>query len=339
MQQNHPLRIFFVSGLITLVVLGIVLFYLGVTPAILTLVLIVIELTFSFDNAIVNARILESMSRFWQQMFLTIGVVIAVFGMRVVFPVVIVMLSSGLGWSPVVDLALHHHEQYAHVLLGAHDVIASFGGMFLLMLSLFFLFDPTRDVHWLEKFERKLQRFGHWTVPLGISLTVLAIVTLLHDHSLRVAEAGALGILTYGIIHGFSTFFEKRFESSAGKVVKSGVAGLIAFLYLQVLDASFSLDGVVGAFAITKDVVLIAAGLGVGALWVRSLTIHMVRRGTLGNYRYLEHGAYYTIGVLSLMLLTSLFIEVPQAITGGVSVLIIAAAVVTSVREKNAGTA
>lgn len=332
MQKNHPLRIFFISGLITLVVLGLVLFYLGVAAALLTVVLIVIELTFSFDNAIVNARILEGMNRFWQQMFLTVGVVIAVFGMRIVFPIVIVMLSSGLSGSSVINLALYHHEQYAHVLLGAHDVIAAFGGMFLLMLSLFFLFDSSREIRWLEKFERKLQRFSHWTVPLVISLVVLAVVTVLHDHSLRIAEAGALGILTYGIIHGFSTFFEKRFEGSAGKVIKSGVAGLIAFLYLQVLDASFSLDGVIGAFAITKDVVLIAAGLGVGALWVRSLTIHMVRRNTLNSYRYLEHGAYYTIGILSLMLLTSLFTDVPQAVTGGVSILVIAAAVVTSAR-------
>jgi hypothetical protein len=110
-----------------------------------------------------------------------------------------------------------------------------------------------------------------------------------------------------------------------GKQVYAGWAAFGAFMYLQVLDASFSFDGVLGAFAITNKVLLIALGLGVGAIWVRSMTIFLVRKGTLNSYIYLEHGAHYAILALAAALLSSIFIDVPNAVTGIAGLGIIAA--------------
>src|SRR4051812_34300948 len=105
--HGSPLRIFLISGIITIGSLIGVTVGMGFEALIVALILVAVELAFSFDNAIINAKVLEKMSPFWQQMFLTVGVVIAIFGMRVIFPLLIVMVTSGLSWDVVTDLALH----------------------------------------------------------------------------------------------------------------------------------------------------------------------------------------------------------------------------------------
>lgn len=328
-------RIFLFATVLTLVAFVGTLLGMGAGALFVVVVLTLIELTFSFDNAIVNAKILTRMNRFWQQMFLTVGIVIAVFGVRFVLPIVIVMASAGLGWSAVIHLALHDHAAYAQALLAAHEPIAAFGGMFLLVLSLTFLFDKKRLVDWISPIEKQFRRIGHWWVGPLISIIVLiGTVAALPGHRVVVALAGGIGLAIFGIVHGLSRIFEKGYERGLSNASRRqiGLMGLTSFLYLQVLDAGFSLDGVVGAFAITKDVVLIAIGLGVGAIWVRSLTIYMVHRNVLGNYRYLEHGAFYTIGALAIIMLVSLYVDVPQLLTAGIGVLIIITAVLSSVR-------
>ncbi len=150
---------------------------------------------------------------------------------------------------------------------------------------------------------------------------------------MTIAIAGISGVVTYLVIHGLSELFSKKYDNQAGSaVMKTGLAGFTAFIYLEVLDASFSFDGVIGAFAITKDVVLIAVGLGVGALWVRSLTLFMVRRKVLHAYRYLEHGAHYTITLLAFVLLAGLLFNFPEAIAGVAGLVIIGASIISSVR-------
>lgn len=323
---------------ISLLALILVYVYMGWEAALVTLALMVIEITFSFDNAIVNAKILNTMSYFWQRIFMTIGILIAVFGMRIVFPILVVMLSAGLPWNQVLDLALNNPEEYAAAIHGAHASIASFGGMFLLMLTLHFLFDKSRTVYWLGGVERSLQRVGRWWLPAAISSALLIVVAALpYNHAQQdTLVAGAIGIATYLFINGMSAWFTKRHEESekrAGqKLLKTGMAGFSAFIYLEILDASFSLDGVIGAFAVTQNVVLIAVGLGIGAIWVRSMTIYMVRRKVLHAYRYIEHGAHYTIGILALTLLVSLFFSIPEALAGVAGLLIISASVVASKR-------
>jgi hypothetical protein len=155
-----------------------------------------------------------------------------------------------------------------------------------------------------------------------------------NHHPQATLVAGAVGIASYLIVGGFSALFTKQHEKSekkAGKkLLKTGMAGFSAFIYLEVLDASFSLDGVIGAFAITPNVILIAIGLGVGAIWVRSMTLYMVRHKILHAYPYIEHGAHYTIGVLAVILLLGLFFDVPEVVSGGIGVLIIIASIIAS---------
>jgi hypothetical protein len=109
-------------------------------------------------------------------------------------------------------------------------------------------------------------------------------------------------------------------------VQQAGKAAFFLFLYLEVLDASFSFDGVIGAFAITSDPIVTAIGLGIGAMYIRSLTIYLVNKGTLGDYVYLTHGAHWAIGALAALLLVSMKHEVPEVVTGLIGVGFIAAA-------------
>jgi hypothetical protein len=271
---------------------------LGWDAAVTTLVLIAIEIAFSFDNAIINAKILEKLSRFWQQLFLTVGMIIAIVGMRLVFPVVIVMATAHLSWNAVIDSALHHPDVYGRHLEQAHVSISAFGGAFLLVLTLYFLFDDERKDLWLKWLERRLQKLGTvWLPPIMTALVVVILSRFAGDDAGPVLRAGLIGTAAYTatklFIDGLGRF------TPAGTKIYGGWAAFGAFMYLQLLDASFSFDGVLGAFAITNKVLLIALGLGVGALWVRSLTVYLVRRGTLKAYIYLEHGAHYAILVLA----------------------------------------
>lgn len=332
LHPHSPWRIFAFSVLFTVGSVAWALFGLGPAAMTVVLILIAVEVAFSFDNAIVNAKILKQMSRFWQVMFLTIGVAIAVFGMRLVFPIILVAMTAGLGWTQVIDLALNHPEEYSHRLEEAHVVLSAFGGGFLLMLALHFFFDGGRQVLWYKSFEQRMQRLAYKWMPAFIALSVIAVAAAVpfnHD-SQETLVAGVLGVLTYSVIHGASEYFARVQQRKIGNGLRVGMAGFISFLYLEVLDASFSFDGVLGAFAVTKDVVLIAIGLGVGALWVRSLTIFMVRRGTLDSYRYIEHGAHYTIAILAAILILSIFVNVPEVIAGLVGLGIIGSSIVAS---------
>ncbi len=305
-------------------------------------VLILVEITFSFENAIINAKVLAGVSEFWRKIFITVGILIAVVGMRLVFPIVIVALTAGLSMPDVVELALNQPDRYADELNEAHISIASFGGMFLLMLCLHFFFDPKRKVVWINIIEKPLQSMSRWWLYTAICMVVLTILTLLPaNHEPRETfTAGLVGIVTYIVIHGLAELFAKRQGvGESTKVLKTGMAGFMAFMYLEVLDASFSFDSVIGAFAVTKDVVLIAIGLGIGALWVRSLTIYMVEHHVLHAYRYLEHGAHYTIGVLAAVLLAGIFFDIPEIIAGVIGLMIISASVVSSLRARNAAVA
>ena len=339
LHSHHPFRIFGISGFISTVALGLVLAYMGWHAALVALMLVVIELTFSFDNAIINARILMTMSEFWQRMFMTVGIFIAVFGMRIVFPILIVMFSSGLSPDQVINLAFSNPDKYAEVLHHAHPSIAAFGGMFLLMLALHFFFE-TREINWIKRFELPMQAIGRkWLHALVCTLLLTVIVLLPSNHyPQEVAIAGLAGIGVYLLIHGASELFayhHAKAEKKTGKKIlqQTGMAAFASFLYLEVLDASFSFDGVIGAFAVTKDVILIATGLGIGALWVRSLTLFIVRKKVLVTYRYLEHAAHYVIAALSGTLLLGIFFEFPEAIVGLVGMVVIGIAIAHSIRD------
>ncbi len=321
--MKEKLYYFGFSLAVTIAALFGALFGLGWSALLVMIVLILVEVTFSFENAVINAKVLKTLSPRWQTIFLTVGIFIAIFGMRVVFPILIVVLTAGLGWREVLDLAINSPNEYAEKLTSAHHTIAAFGGAFLLMLFLHFFLDKNKQTHWIDSIEKPLQRAGHTWLPAVLSVaTIVGLSAMPANHYAEdTLKAGLLGIATYvgvrSIEHLFARLKKTPHKDKAGHIIQqTGWAAFATFLYLEILDASFSFDGVIGAFAITKSVVLIAAGLGVGAFWVRSLTVYMVRKGTLDKYLYLEHGAHYTVGVLAFTLLLSIFMHVPEVIAG-----------------------
>jgi hypothetical protein len=236
-------------------------------------------------------------------------------------------------------------------LTDAHPQIAAFGGMFLLMLFLSFVLGE-RETTWLSWLERPLARAGKLdqlrVVVAGVFL--IAVTVLLTDDADRttVLIAGIIGMIAYITVDGLGSMFnvdtdgggdaEEGTAASTGpsNVAKAvGKGAFFLFLYLEVLDASFSFDGVIGAFAITADPILIFLGLGfIGAVFVRSITIFLVRQGTLAEYVYLEHGAHWAIGALAAIMLVSIGVEVNEIFTGLVGVVLIGAAFLTSVVKR-----
>ncbi|WP_329534357.1 DUF475 domain-containing protein [Streptomyces sp. NBC_01450] len=346
-------------GLVAAVIYG------GWTAFGIVAILAILEISLSFDNAVVNAGILKKMNAFWQKIFLTVGVLIAVFGMRLVFPVVIVAVTAKKGPIEAVNLALTDKDQYQQLVTDAHPAIAAFGGMFLLMIFLDFIFEE-RDIQWLRWIERPLAKLGKVDMlSVCIALVVLLVSSMTfavhaHQHggahidkAQTVLISGIAGLITYMVVGGLSGYFEDKLEEDeereheeeeeaarTGKkkpaVVLAGQAAFFMFLYLEVLDASFSFDGVIGAFAITNDIVLMALGLGIGAMYVRSLTVYLVRQGTLDDYVYLEHGAHYAIGALAVILLVTIQYQIHEVITGLVGVILIAWSFWSSVRRNKA---
>lgn len=315
--------------------------YGGLGALAIVVLLIALEGSISFDNAVVNATVLRRMSRRWQRVFLTVGIVIAVFGMRVVFPIAIVAVATKLGFVEVLRLALEDESAYAERVERAAPIIGSFGGTFLLMVSLDFLLDPERDVHWIGAVERPIAKAAEVRrLPIiVVGIVLLAVSQLVADDAERdVLIAGLTALVAFLAIRGVARLLEERQLSDddgngggGGNGGATGAAGFAAFLYLETLDASFSLDGVLGAFALTKDIVLIGLGLGVGAIYIRSLTVYLVRRETLGRYRYLTHGAHWAIGALAIILYISIEVHVPEWLTGTVGLGMIVAAFVSSV--------
>lgn len=288
------------------------------------IVLAAIEISFSFDNAVVNSRVLAKMSHFWRIMYLTVGFTIAVFGVRALLPILLVSSAGDLPFGDVVNMALHHPKEYSHNLEAVYPVIAAFGGIFLMMVGLKF-FGEKRKVHWFARVEKPLERLGNsWVLPLGVAgLVLLLLKFIIAPDDSRVFRAAMIGVVTYTVIKLVTELLMKFSKDSHG-------AGFVQFLYLEVLDASFSLDSVVAAFSISKDVFLIIAGLAIGAIYLRSMTLQFIKSGTLSDYRYLVHGAHYAIIGLSIILLLSVNYHIPEVVSGVVSVGVIGAAFVSS---------
>lgn len=294
-------------------------------------VLAVLEISLSFDNAIVNANKLKEMTPVWQQRFLTWGILIAVFGMRILFPVLIVVIAAKIGpWQAVV-LAASQPEQYAEIMHDAHLPIAAFGGTFLMMVALNFFFDHEKDIHWVHALEDWASRYSSIR---GIEIAVVLVIMLIFSRLVEPAYASTFisaaiwGLLTFLLVEVLGGILDKNEEAMSG----AAKGGLGAFLYLEVLDASFSFDGVIGAFALTQNLFIIAIGLGIGAMYVRSMTIMLVEKGTLAQYRYLEHGAFYAILILSVIMYVQTIYHVPEVITGLGGAALIGIALWSSIR-------
>jgi hypothetical protein len=297
-------------------------------------VLAVLEISLSFDNAIVNANKLEEMTPVWQRRFLTWGILIAVFGMRIVFPLAIVAIFAWINPFAAAKLAISDPDQYSHIIHQSHGAISAFGGTFLLMVALKFFIDEDKSVDWIVALEKKLRAIGS---VRGFEIALVLVIILGFCMQLPEAKQSTFlfsaicGLLVFTLVDGLGTYL----DNASSSIELGAKGGLGAFLYLEVLDASFSFDGVIGAFALTTNIILIAIGLGIGAMYVRSMTIMLVEKGTLQEFRYLEHGAFYSIFALSIIMFAQSLVHVPEYITGGIGVALIGAALIASLRYRS----
>lgn len=315
-------------------VLGVVAaLFIGGFPAIfITIILAVLEISLSFDNAIVNAKVLKDMDEKWRKRFLTWGMLIAVFGMRLVFPVLIVSIVSGFTPWEAFSVAVTDPDKYAHALESAHVAISGFGGGFLLMVFLKFFFDVEKEIHWIrfiEKYLVKFARLESFEIICALVVTIVVSQFVHKEESHTFLIAGILGIIGFLIVKGIEGLLQHEGHSGSVDLARTGLA---TFIYLEILDASFSFDGVIGAFALSKNIYIIMIGLGIGAMFVRSLTLYFVGQGTLTKFIYLEHGAFWAIGALAIVMYISTFYHVPEVITGLVGGILIITALYASVR-------
>jgi uncharacterized protein len=310
-------------------------------------VLTLLEISLSFDNAVVNASILEKMSHKWQHRFLTWGILVAVFGMRLIFPLAIVGFIAHIDPWSALTMSFSDPKRYAEIMLSTHHLVSAFGGSFLLLVCLNYFFDKDKEVHWFSRIEKIWSNLGKMQ---GIAIAIVLAGFIILSQKLPTEKqfpyllAALWGIVTFAVVDGFAALFESESDEvvhsmrehtgqSPTRIMASSGLGL--FLYLEVLDASFSFDGVVGAFAITHNLLVIMLGLGSGAFFVRSITIYLVERRTLNQFMYLEHGAFYAIGALGAIMVMSPFIHISEWITGLVGVVILGISIWASKKETN----
>ncbi len=307
----------------------------GLTAVALALILGVMEVSLSFENAVANAMVLKTMDRYWQQIFLTLGMVIAVFGMRLLFPILIVAMATNQSLQSVAYMAFEHPEQYSEYLQQSHTTISAFGGTFLFLVFLNFMLDDAKERHWIAIIEKRLKKLGKLdSVQAMIALILLIILyrSLPLGDSERVSMliAGISGIILYISVSSIDSLLSDDGDSEEKGLGPAKRAGVIGFIYLEILDASFSFDGVIGAFAVTRDLVIIMLGLSIGAMFVRSLTVFLVKKGTLDEYVYLEHGAHWAIGILAGIMLASISVNIPEVLTGLSGVMVILVSLISS---------
>ncbi len=302
----------------------------------IVIVLSLLELSISFENAVVNATILRQMTELWQRRFLTWGILFAVFFMRLVFPLVIVCLSAWIDPISALKIAALEPSRFSNIMLSIHHEVSAFGGAFLAMAALKYFFDSQKEVHWIYALEMPLARMGKLeSIEIAVVLAILWMLTknLPPEEAASVLKAGVFGVITFILVDSLANFLKTKDEGSS---MNSHSASFGMFLYLEVLDASFSFDGVIGAFAISDHLFLIAIGLGIGALFVRSLTVLMVDRGTLQAFKFLEQGAFWAVGSLAAMMFAAIHIDIPEAVTSSVGVILIGLSIWSSVRGRAA---
>jgi hypothetical protein len=310
----------------------------GLTLAYTVGFLAILEVSLSFDNAVVNAHILQHWDEKWKKLFLGIGIIIAVFGMRFLFPILIVAVAAHMAPTDVLTMAFTDPNRYGATLTSVHHLVAAFGGTFLLLVGLEYFLNQEKENHWLGPIEKVLNKFGLMTMAEAvIAVAVLLLLTPFVGAEERLAylTAGLVGLVLFSLTKTLGTIASGGGDM-ASKVIKAGIGG---FIYLEVLDASFSFDGVIGAFALTNNIIWIMTGLGVGALAVRELTLLAVDRGTLAEFPHLEMGAFWAILALAGMMLIGPIYELPEIIKGLCGAGFIGAAFITSLLANRAALA
>ena len=309
----------------------------AISAVILCGMLCMLEISISFDNALVNATVVKRMNDKWRHRFLTWGMLIAVFGMRIVFPLLIVGVIAWIGPIEALVMALREPQRYAEIMRSVHTPVVGFGGAFLLMVALKHFINHDKSDHWIDPIEKVLAKLGRFPgVDVLITLLVIgAIGAVLHarqetEHAYHFWVAAAIGLVTHLAVSGLSSLLTKGDHGKSGNLPRAGAS---LFIYLEIQDASFSFDSVVGAFAVTDNLFFIAIGLGIGAMFVRSLTLFLVEHGTMSRYRYIEPGAFYAIGALAMTMLLSAIHEMGELVPGLLSMGIIVISLIASIRH------
>ena len=288
--------------------------------------LVVFEVVNSVDNAVVNATVLKTMSMLWRKRFLLIGIVTSVFLVRFILPLIIVWISVPNISLPQMFLAFSGQSNIAAQAIEIQKpVILVFGGIFLLLLYFHWLFLEKKDPLYIERFLK--EKYGAWF--FAVAALMLVVVLYLARANSTMMLAAAIGSATFFLVYGLKETAEKNEDRLL--VGGGSLSDLSKFVYLEVLDATFSFDGVVGAFAFTINLLLILIGLGIGALVVRELTIKGI--DTISKYKYLKNGALTSIGFLGIFMLVESFgLELPSYFPTIVTLIVIGVAFYASHR-------
>jgi len=314
-------------------------------------VLAVFEVVLSFDNAIVNAKVLRRLDEDWQRYFLTVGIFVAVIGMRLIVPLATVSIGGHVNPVRAAVMAVADPREYAMYVQRAHLAVIVFGGIYLLqiILSFFLNADAEGNATWLKPLEWPLGWLGMRVNPRllvpACSLATVGLLTLRWPgHLTAVLVSGVSSVMLHQLVSELSARFEQHAEEAETAEDTSEQQAqrtlgridwvmLSLFLYLELQDATFSFDSVFGGFAFTLVVPLIMLGSGIGALYVRAMTIHIAQRGVLDEFQYLANGAYWAIGVLPF----AMWFEWPEYVPAVTSTSLIAAALLHSLYANRRG--
>ncbi len=286
------------------------------------------EIISSIDNAVINAEVLGTMSNKARKWFLFWGLLIAVFLIRGLLPWVIVWATiPSLGPIGALTATFSNDPSIHQAIDSAAPVLLMGGGVFLIFLFFHWLFlEPKNFGLRGEKF---FHRHGVWFFAT-VSIILAVIVWYAMKISPMIAFGAVIGSTAFFITHGFKENAEKgEKELLSGK---SGMSDLSKILYLEIIDATFSIDGVLGAFAFTLSIPLILLGNGIGAFVLRKLTIGNIDR--IKKYKYLKNGAMYSILALGIIMTSDAFgVHIPQYVSPLVTFLIIGYFLYKSIKE------
>jgi len=290
-------------------------FFAGLT----ILGLCLFEVVSSIDNAIINAEVLRKMSKWARAWFLSWGILIAVFVIRGLLPLVIIWVTNPtIGLVQLWQILLSNDPRMHSAFEASAPILLIGGGTFLVLLFLHWLFLEPK--HYGLVGENLVERYGAWFYSFSSVFLVALIWNAIHLNPLMALSA-AIGSCVFFITHGFKQSAEEMEKKMLSK--NNGMTDISKILYLEVIDASFSIDGVLGAFAFTMSVPLILLGNGLGAIVVRQMTVANIEN--VKKYKYLKNGAMYSIMFLGLFMIYESFgAHLPQWLSPVVTIGIIA---------------
>lgn len=269
-----------------------------ISAILIILGLIVFEVVNSVDNAIVNAHMLRTMSARARKWFLLWGILTAVIIVRGLLPLLIVWLTTpDIGFLRAIQATFGNDPIAKTAMDASAYVLLIAGGMFLLLLYLHWLFLERKEPFFIPDKLIK-PHYGMWFFALA-ALLLVTVLWFARETPLAMLGA-AIGNAVFFIIYGFREQAERQEHS-----IQSAGSDISKLLFLEVLDTSFSIDGVIGAFAFTTNVLLIFIGNGIGALVVRDLTIRGIEK--VSQYRWLKNGAMTSIGLLGIFMILKAF--------------------------------